>query len=185
MPRSSRKKSLDDHRTRPGDDAAAASQHGGWIAPEAQSAAGPGAAAKAGGQSIVVPLVQEEVQLGARAVETGRVRIVKRVREEEQLVQRPLLREAVDVQRVPIEQFVEQVPEVREEGNVLIVPVVEEVLVIEKRLMLKEELRISRQRTSEPYSTQVTVRTEEADIERLPPRGSAEESPAVPRSPRK
>jgi uncharacterized protein (TIGR02271 family) len=115
-----------------------------------------------------VPVVREDAQVTARAVETGRVRIVKRTHHEEQLVQRPLLQESVDVQRVPVGEFVDHVPQVREEGDTLIVPVVEEVVVVETRLMLKEELHVRRHQTSKPFSQRVRVRVEEAVVQRVP-----------------
>jgi stress response protein YsnF len=41
-------------------------------------------------------------------------------------------------------RMVETAPEIRTESDVTILPVVEEVLVVEKRLVLKEELHIRR-----------------------------------------
>ena len=119
------------------------------------------------GVSIVIPVVEEVAQVSTHQVETGRVRIVKTVREEEQVIDRPLLREHVDVQRVPVNEFVQQAPPLRVDGETLVIPIVEEVLVVEKRLMLKEELRVTRQRIVEPHEQRITLRTEEARIERL------------------
>jgi uncharacterized protein (TIGR02271 family) len=117
---------------------------------------------------VVIPRYEEVLHVDKRAVETGRVRIIKSVRTEECHVDRPLTTEQVDVQRVAVNQFVHDVPQVRQDGDVLIVPVIEEVLVIEKRLMLKEELRITRRRTVEPHTEVVPVRIEEARVERTP-----------------
>ncbi|HEV2293076.1 MAG TPA: YsnF/AvaK domain-containing protein [Tepidisphaeraceae bacterium] len=127
-----------------------------------------------------MPVVREELRVAKRSVETGRVRVVKRVREEEQLVERPLLNEEVEVRRVSVEQFVDDAPLVRQEGETLIVPIVEEVLVVEKRLMLKEELHIRKRTISKPFSQRVTVRVEEAAVQRLDPT-----SPQSTRPPRK
>src|SRR4051812_15487730 len=91
---------------------------------------------------IIVPLVAEFGRITAEPVEVGRVRIVKTVREDEETLDVPLMRENVEVQRVPVNEFVREAPQVRYEGDTMIVPLVEEVLVIEKRLMLKEELRV-------------------------------------------
>jgi len=62
------------------------------------------------------------------------------------VVDEHLFADEVAVERVPINQIVDQVPDTRQEGDVLIVPVVEEVLVVQKRLLLKEEVRIQRRR---------------------------------------
>jgi hypothetical protein len=61
-------------------------------------------------------------------------------------VNESLLEEAVNVERVPVNRFIDEPAETRQEGDVTIVPVMEEVLVVQRRLMLKEEIRITRRR---------------------------------------
>ncbi|MGI8743084.1 MAG: DUF2382 domain-containing protein [Bryobacteraceae bacterium] len=58
----------------------------------------------------------------------------------------PLFREDCDVERVPVKRMLDQPVEIRQEGDTLIIPLMEEVLVVEKRLMLREELHIKRRR---------------------------------------
>ena len=69
-------------------------------------------------------------------------------------------------------------PPVREEGDTIVVPIVEEVLVVERRLFLKEEVSIRRVRSTERHQETVTVRHQEAVVTRLPV-----ESPATGQSP--
>jgi uncharacterized protein (TIGR02271 family) len=118
----------------------------------------------------IIPVWQEELHVGTRVVDTGNgVRIHKTVSEEERIVDPPLIHEQLSVEHVPIGEWVEpgMPPEVRYEGDTLIVPVLEEVLVIEKKLRLKEELRITRQRheTRAPHS--VVLRSEKVSVERF------------------
>jgi len=120
------------------------------------------------GAETVIPVVAEELVVGKRTVETSKVRIHKTVREHEEVVDEPLLRDEVEVERVPVNQFVERPVDARYEGDTLIVPVFEEVLVVEKRLVLREELHITRRRTEHHEPQQVTLRHEEVNIERLP-----------------
>ena len=117
----------------------------------------------------VVPLLAEQLDVRMRRVETGRVRVTKRVETHEEQVDLPTVRDTVTVERVPIEQFVHAVPAVRHEGDVTIIPVIEEVLVVEKRLMLLEEVRLTVRRTVTHDSQTVTLRKETAHVERLPP----------------
>jgi uncharacterized protein (TIGR02271 family) len=126
----------------------------------------------------IVPVVVEEVDVQKRKVDAGRVRVKKVVREHEQLVDVPLLREDVDVERVTVDRFADGPVEVRQEGDTLIVPLVEEVLVVEKRLLVREELRITRRRVEEHRPQKVTVRREEATVGRLGP-GAAGEGTSV------
>ncbi|WP_437284593.1 DUF2382 domain-containing protein [Sorangium sp. So ce406] len=120
---------------------------------------------------LVVPVVAQELEVTKRTVESGRVRITKEVRERVEEVEEPLARERVFVERVAIDRVVTEPPATRQEGDTLIVPVVEEVLVVEKRLVLKEELRITRVRSVEMSPPEhVTLRSEDARVERVPPR---------------
>jgi uncharacterized protein (TIGR02271 family) len=118
------------------------------------------------GEALVVPVIEERLAVHKRAVPTGVVRVHKTVREREEVVDEPLMREQVDVERVALNQVVEAAPEVRREGDVLIIPVLEEVLVVEKRLLLKEEIRISMRKGEFREPQTVTLRTEEVSIER-------------------
>ena len=123
---------------------------------------------RAGGDSAVIPVVAEELKVGRRIEETGRVRIHKLVREDQEIVDEPLLREEVVVERVSVNQFVDAAPQPRQEGDTLVFPVLEEVLVVQRRLRLKEEVRVSR-RVKETHDPQtVTLRSEDVKIERLP-----------------
>ena len=118
----------------------------------------------------VVPVVAEQLKVGREAVETGRVRVTKLVREDKTVVDEPTFTEEVVVERVPIGRFVETAPAPRQEGDTTVYPVLEEVLVVERRLRLKEEVRITK-RTSETRDRQtVTLRSEDVKIDRIPPR---------------
>jgi uncharacterized protein (TIGR02271 family) len=120
-------------------------------------------------EALVVPVAGEEVDVRKRQWETGGVRVEIGVREREELVDEPLVREEVRVERVPVNQVVKEAPNVRQEGDTTIVPVLEEVLVVEKRLVLKEEVRITRRRFEAHEPQRVRLRTEEPRIERLKP----------------
>ncbi len=123
--------------------------------------------ASTGGENLVVPVVHEVLDVEKRWVENGRVRITKVVHQHEEVVDEPLLREEVEVERIAINRAVDGPVAVRHEGDVMIVPVLEEVLVVEKRLMLKEELHIRRRRVEESHPQRIVLRTEEAAVERV------------------
>jgi stress response protein YsnF len=80
----------------------------------------------------------------------------------------PLIDEQIDVQRVEVNRFVDAPPPVRQEGDVTIVPVMEEVLVVTKRLRVKHELRLTRQRHTRREKRRVTLKSEEAHVLRSP-----------------
>jgi uncharacterized protein (TIGR02271 family) len=117
--------------------------------------------------SLVVPVLEEELQVGRREVEAGRVRFTKRVLEDEVVVDDPVVREEVEVVRVAVGRQVDAPPPAREEGDTLIIPVLEEVLVVEKRLVLVEELHVRKRRVEERRPQSFTLRKEEIVAERV------------------
>jgi uncharacterized protein (TIGR02271 family) len=121
--------------------------------------------------------MEETVSLQRREVETGRVRVQLRTETEERHLHADLRSEAIEVERVAIGRQLaegEAPPGTREEeeGRVLVIPVLEEVLVVEKRLVLREELRIRRTSASEAVEVPVTLRRQHAEIDRLPARAT-------------
>jgi stress response protein YsnF len=117
-----------------------------------------------------VPVFEEQVEIGKRNVETGRgVRIHKTVSEQPVALDEALLRDAVEVARVPVGRMVAdgEQPAPHYEGDTLVVPVLEEVLVVERRVRIKEELRITRSRREQRHEETVVLRSEQVHIERF------------------
>lgn len=117
-------------------------------------------------QDLVIPLVEERVFATKREVETGRVRVSTHTDRHEEMVRVDLARDEVEVTRVPKNEEIAEAPEPREEGDVTIVPVVEERLVVEKKLVLVEEIHIRRTRSSEEFTQPVTLARQRAEVER-------------------
>jgi uncharacterized protein (TIGR02271 family) len=119
--------------------------------------------------------VEERARFGKRKVVTGQVRVTRVVQEHEEAFDEELLREDVKVTRVPVDRWVEAPVGIRRQGGTLIVPVMEEVLVVEKRLKVKEELHITKHLHKERSREQVTLRTEDARVQRVRPEGGTQE----------
>ena len=119
-------------------------------------------------QPLTVPVIEEQLLVDKQVVEKGRVRISKRVRETDETVNVPLVQENVSVERVPVNQYVaEAPPPVRYEGNVMIIPVLREVVVVEKRLVLVEELRVTKEQTQTQETQKIRLRKEEVEVKRV------------------
>lgn len=134
---------------------------------------------------VIVPLHVEEVSISKEKLETGRVQVSTVTREHEQLVDELLRNEHVEIERVPIGKRIDARPEVREEADTIIVPVVEEVLVLERRLVLKEEVRIRRVQGTERYQERVKLRKQEAVVTRVPAETPKNENNSLPKDPTK
>jgi uncharacterized protein (TIGR02271 family) len=114
----------------------------------------------------VIPLAEERVSVTKRQVETGRVRIQVSVEERQDAVPVELSHDEVEVERVPVNKAVSHVPGVRLEGSTTIIPVVEEVVVVEKRLILVEEIHVRRKSVAETQQIPVMIRSEQVRVER-------------------
>jgi stress response protein YsnF len=112
-------------------------------------------------------VVEERAVVGKRSRITGAVHVRTSVREEEQLIDRPVTAEELSVERVPVDRWVEAPVEVRQEDDVTIIPIHAEVVVVETRLKLVEEVRVRRRQTTTQAQERVLLRSEEAVVERL------------------
>ena len=121
--------------------------------------------------SFVLPLATEEIAVSKREIVTGRTRIRIVTDVVEDLVRTELAGEDVEIRHVPVNRTIEPggpLPEIRTVDGVVIVPVLEEVVTVEKRLLLKEEIHIHRRPTVVVSETPVTLRKQRAVVERLP-----------------
>ena len=130
----------------------------------AQLAHGPGDDDRA---TATIPLVEERAVVRKRKRLTGGVRVRTVVHEDEQLIDEPLEVERVEVERVPLGRWVEAPVPVRQEGDTTVVTLHEEVVVVETRLRAVEEIHLVRRRTTRSTPRHITLRREEAVVERL------------------
>lgn len=115
---------------------------------------------------VRIPLVEERLVTSKREVETGRVRVRTLVDEQETIVRETLRHATVEVERVSVEREIDEVPPVREEDGVTIIPVVREVLVVEKKLILAEEVRLRRCTRTEDHAQPILLKSQRAVVER-------------------
>jgi uncharacterized protein (TIGR02271 family) len=111
-------------------------------------------------------LREEQIEVGKREVVQGRVVVRTQVEERDEIIEAALRRENVSVERVARDVPVEMAPAVREENGVLIVPVLEERLVVRTQLFLKEELHITKTSRIENVSRAVRLKSEHAHVTR-------------------
>ena len=123
--------------------------------------------AAVGGERLTISLHEETLEPRVRDVELGRIRIRKHVEEQPEELLVDAARDEVTIERVAIDRTVERAPEPRQEGDTLVIPVVEEVIVTETRLVLREEIRITRRRVTDRVPVQATLRRERVEIEQL------------------
>ena len=126
---------------------------------------------------VTVPVVEERAVVRKRKRVTGAVRVRTEVRTAEEVVDAPLAVEQVEVERVPLDHWIDVPVPVRQEGDTTVITLHEEVVVVEKRLRATEEVRITRRTSTRHVEERVTLRREEAVVERLDPAEAGDGDP--------
>ena len=120
-------------------------------------------------KDLRIPLHVEEISVSRRETKKANVQVALVTGTREQLSDEELTHVRVEIERVPIDRTVEVAPPTRQEGDITIIPVVEEFVVVERRLILKEEVRVRRVSTKEQHQETVVLRQQEALVTREEP----------------
>ena len=119
--------------------------------------------------NVSLPIVEETVTVSKTKRVSGKIRAQTSVVEEQRTVDEPLVCESVNVERLAVDRWVEAPVPVRHEGNTTIISVMEEVVVVEKRWKVVEEIHLTKREAIRHKPQQVVVRRTEATVERLAP----------------
>lgn len=113
-----------------------------------------------------VPVIEEHLEVERRETETGAVRVRIETTESRQSLQLEAWRESVEVERVPVNRPVAEREGPRQDGDVLVVPVYEEQVVVQRTWVLREEWHLRRRREVTTEPVEVSLQREQARIER-------------------
>jgi stress response protein YsnF len=117
----------------------------------------------------IIPVIEEHAVVRKHKKLTAGVRVRTVVHEAQEVIDEPLATEDIEVERTPLDRWVDAPVPIRHDGDVTIVTLVEEVVVVEKRLRATAEIRITKRRSVRHEPQQITLRREEAVVERLQP----------------
>ncbi len=118
-------------------------------------------------EESVIPIIREEVHVDAVPVVTGGVRVTKSVESHDEVVEQELRKSHVEVKRIVSNRVVEGPQSPRRVGGTLIIPVVSEVLKVEKQWVVTEEIHITELEERETVQNKVTLNSEQARVERI------------------
>jgi len=110
-------------------------------------------------------LREERLVARKELLEVGEVEVRTEIDEVPGRLEVDALREEVEVDHEPVGQVVSERDKPWEEDGVLVVPIYEEQLVVTKRLVLRERLRIRRVGVTERHLFQDTLRRERLVVE--------------------
>jgi stress response protein YsnF len=122
-------------------------------------------------------LLEEQISVVRRRIAGDTIRVSTVTTRTEKHVAEEIVHERIEVEHVPIGRPIDTAPRVREEGDVTIIPMVEEVVFIEKRLILKEEIRLRRVRVPDVHREVITLRQQDVVVERIQPGETRHSSP--------
>jgi uncharacterized protein (TIGR02271 family) len=123
-----------------------------------------------------IPILKEDLEIEKRVIETGKVLLEKRVREKPIDIEERLTRDTFEIERITLNQPISEPPEPHWEGDTLVLPIVEEQLVVEKRLVLKEELRVTPRHEERDDKRTVMLREETVSVLREEPKEQEEQN---------
>ncbi|HEX3685004.1 MAG TPA: DUF2382 domain-containing protein [Bryobacteraceae bacterium] len=124
-------------------------------------------------EDLVVPVISEELHADAVPVVTGGVRVTKRVHTNDEVLEQELRKTHAEIKRVKTNRVVDGPQPVQRIGSTLVIPVVSEVLRVERQWVVTEEIHITQTEETETVRQTVPVSREEAEIERLDESGNA------------
>ena len=113
-------------------------------------------------------VVEEQLAVGKIAVPGSTTRVHIETDTTQEHVEAMLRREEYDIETVTVGEVVSAIPRIRKEGDVTVIPVCEERLVVRKEVILREEIRLTPRHTVESYEDTVELRRQHAVIETLP-----------------
>ena len=127
----------------------------------------------------VVPLHAEEAEVSRVRVEGQTTRVDTVTHERNHDIDELVFRETVEVEHVPVGREVDVAPEIRRDGDLTIIPVMEEIIVVTRKLVLKEEIHLRRLRSTARHQETITLRAQQAIITRAPPAETSAEAPTT------
>ena len=124
-----------------------------------------------------IPIVEERARIEKQTVPTGRVSITSTVEARLETLRDELIAQTLSVERVAIDREVDVPPDIRSEGDVLIIPVIEQRLVVAKRWVVTEELHVRRREHIEAVEIPVELRSTRVSVERAELAQQPDETP--------
>jgi uncharacterized protein (TIGR02271 family) len=114
----------------------------------------------------IINVLKERALIQKNIVEKAKVHIEKKVHHTEETIHIPVVSEEVEIKKIAVNQYVETVPPVRYEGDTIVIPAIKEILIVEKKLLLVEEVYVTKHTNTTSEEKNVMLREEEIIVER-------------------
>ncbi len=117
------------------------------------------------GQDLTIPVAQERLKVDKREVDLGELRLQKVVDTVEETQRVPLTHDEFVIDHVPVNQYVANPVQPFYRGDILVIPIMKEVLVVQKQLVVVEEVHVSRRPVTEEKEVKEKVRRERVEVQ--------------------
>ncbi len=116
---------------------------------------------------LVVPVAEEEISVSKQQVVTGGVEVRVDVQTRPEPIELDLLRDDGEVRRVRVDREIDAPPPAQWwDGDELVLPILEERLVVVRRLFVREEVRLRRRTRTDRHREEIARRVEVATVRR-------------------
>lgn len=110
-------------------------------------------------------VIEERAKVDKKVIEKGKVRITKKVETEEEKVKVVVKNEEINIERIAINEYADELPEIRQSGDTMIIPVIKEVAVVQKKIFVIEEIRVTKKTHHTEEERTVPLQKEKVNIE--------------------
>lgn len=115
---------------------------------------------------VVIPIVEEKAVISKREIPGDKVTVRTIVNSHEELLKDVVMQQNVIVERVALDEEISEIPQIRQVDGTTIIPVVDEILVVEKRYVLREEIHVRKYEVAVEVEETVTLRSTDVNIEK-------------------
>ena len=115
----------------------------------------------------IIRVHQEALHISKEVVEKRKIQIHKNVHTETVTHDIPLLNETIKIEHIDFNKEITEIPKVRVEGNVTIIPVIEEVAMVTKKLMLVKEVYLTKEQHKKVEHIENKLRKETVTIDKM------------------
>jgi len=118
-------------------------------------------------EELIIPLVEERIEIDKKQVVQSQFHIERRTETKKVDIDEKLISRQAEIKHVPIERYISDIPQIREENGVKIIPIFEEHIEIVKKIYLKEEIRIESHESVNEFKSEETLKYQVVSQKRI------------------
>jgi len=118
-------------------------------------------------EELIIPLVEERVEIEKRQYVKSQFQVERKTEIKKVDINEQLMSRQAEVKHVPIGQYISDIPQIREENGVKIIPIFEEHIEIVKKIYLKEEIRIESHESVNEFESEETLKYQTVSQKRI------------------